>query len=118
MRQQHFAFVLLFISTMGLTEVVAMQQEQNAVNGSLGQVRVDTAYWAPDRGTPYRWFEGAPDLQEFFTKEYKSAGYLCAYIKNESHRPITPTAFYLNGQPLEKLREEGKVVWWRLLPRP
>ena len=87
-------------------------------NISSAQAKVDVAYWMPDRGTPYRWSEGAPNLQDFFTKGYKAAGYLCAYVKNESRRPIAPTAFYLNGQSLEKLRGEGKVVWWRLLPRP
>lgn len=83
-----------------------------------GAMRLDLAYWAPDRGTPYRWFEGAKDLQSFFTEEYVAAGYLYLYVRNDSREPRTATEFALNGRSLEELRRELQVIWWRLLPTP
>jgi hypothetical protein len=81
-------------------------------------MRLDLAYWAPDRGTPYRWFEGAKDLQSFFTDGYLAAGYLYLYVRNDTPAARTATEFALNGRPLEELRQELQVIWWRLLPTP
>jgi hypothetical protein len=76
------------------------------------------AYWEPDRGTPYSWFEGAKDIQSFFSEDYRAAGFIKAYVRNDGDRPLTPTDFRLNGAPLVELREQYSVVWWRLLPSP
>lgn len=79
---------------------------------------VDHAYYAPDRGTPYQWFEGAPGIQEFFTKDYRAAGYVYVYVRNDGKQPLKATSFLLDGKPLAELREAQQVVWWRLLPNP
>lgn len=79
---------------------------------------LDVAYYAPDRGTPYRWFEGAQDIQTFFTDDYRAAGYLYAYVRNDGDAAVDAVEFLLDGRPLEALRTEHRVVWWRLLPRP
>ncbi|MBM3500133.1 MAG: hypothetical protein FJX74_15865 [Armatimonadetes bacterium] len=76
------------------------------------------AYWEPDRGTPYSWFEGAKDIQSFFSEDYRAAGFIKAYVRNEGDRPLKPSEFRLNGTPLPELREQYSVVWWRLLPSP
>lgn len=81
-------------------------------------VVVDTAYWAPDRGTPYKWFESAKEIQSFFEKDYRAAGTLYLYIRNSSTRPASVTDFRLDRRALEELRKEHTVVWWRLLPDP
>lgn len=81
-------------------------------------VTVQSSYYAPDRGTPYSWFESARDISTFFDQHYRAAGYLYVYVRNEGRRPIDATEFRLNGENLERLREQQKVVWWRLLPRP
>jgi len=86
--------------------------------GHAPAVELDLAYWAPDRGTPYQWFEGAKELQSFFSKDYVAAGYLYLYLRNDGDAPLTATTFALNGRPLEELRKELAVIWWRLLPNP
>lgn len=73
--------------------------------------------WLPDRGEPYKWFERAFGGMDFFANGF-AAGTLYLYVRNTSNRPIRPEAFFLNDTPLEKLREERKVHWWRLLPAP
>lgn len=80
--------------------------------------RLESAYYAPDRGTPYRWFEGAKEIQSFFSKDYRAAGYLVAYVRNDSAKPVDATGFTLDGRPLPAAREAHQVIWWRLLPRP
>jgi hypothetical protein len=84
----------------------------------VGAPRVEVAYWAPDRGTPYQWFEGAKDLQSFFTADYHAAGALYAYIRNDSGEPLSAEGFELDGRPLDELRTAYRVIWWRLLPDP
>lgn len=86
--------------------------------GSAHAMRLELAYWAPDRGTPYRWFEGAKDLQSFFTEDYVAAGSLYLYVRNDTRASRRATGFALNGRPLEELHRERQVVWWRLLPTP
>jgi len=81
-------------------------------------VTLDLAYWAPDRGTPYQWFESAKDLKSFVTADYRAAGHLYAYVRNDSGRPASPDGFWLNGRPLDDWRKEHKVIWWRMLPDP
>lgn len=76
------------------------------------------AYWEPDRGTPYSWFEDAKDIQAFFSRDYRAAGYIKAYVHNGYDRPLEATAFRLDGVPLEELREKLSVIWWRMLPDP
>lgn len=73
--------------------------------------------WLPDRGEPYRWFESGFGGMGFFTKGF-AAGTLYLYVRNTGNRPIRSEAFLLNDAPLEKLREERKAHWWRLLPTP
>ena len=34
---------------------------------------LDTAYYAPDRGTPYKWFEGAPEVKTYFEIHTRNA---------------------------------------------
>jgi hypothetical protein len=79
---------------------------------------LDHAYYAPDRGTPYKWFEGAREIQQFLAQDYRAAGYLCAYVRNDGRQPIEATGFTVDGKPLADLRKANTVVWWRLLPRP
>ncbi len=79
---------------------------------------LDCAYYAPDRGTPYQWFEGATGIRSFFSRDYRAAGSIYAYVQNEGNAPLTPTDFVLNGTPLAELREQRSVLWWRLLPSP
>ncbi len=79
---------------------------------------VDSAYYAPDRGVLYKWFEGAPGIQQFVEKDYRAAGYLCLYVRNGGTEPISPTNFTWNGTALDDLRARHEVIWWRLLPRP
>ena len=50
---------------------------------------LDHAYYAPDRGTPYKWFEGAAAIQEYFTRDYRAAGYLCVYVRNDGKQPLS-----------------------------
>ncbi len=84
-----------------------------------GSVSLDLAYWAPDRGTPYQWFEGAKEIQSYFKDDYRAAGALYLYLRNKGRKPLKATDFALNGKPLSELREqEHSVVWWRLLPNP
>ena len=85
-------------------------------NGPAQWDALDLAYWAPDRGTPYRWFEGAKDLQTSFSEDYLAAGYLYLYVRNDTKSPRTATEFAMDGRPLAELRKERKVIWWRLLP--
>lgn len=79
---------------------------------------LDSAYYAADRGKPYPWTEGAPGIQEFLTKDYRAAGYLYAYVRNDGKQPLTVTGFALDGKPLADLRQANEVIWWRLLPDP
>ena len=85
---------------------------------AVAEVSLVTAYWAPDRGTPYEWFEGAKEIQAYFSDDYRAAGYLYAYVRNDGDTPVSPSAFSLDGRPLEELREEFSVIWWRVLPDP
>lgn len=78
----------------------------------------DSAYYAPDRGVLYKWFEGAPEIQQFVEKDYRAAGYLYLYVRNGGTTPISPTRFTWNGTALDDLRAKHEVIWWRLLPRP
>lgn len=71
--------------------------------------------WLPDRGEPFKWFERGFGGVDFFTKGF-ATGTLYLYVRNTGNRPIRPEAFLLNDTPLEKLREERKAHWWRLLP--
>mgnify|MGYP005834683097 FL=1 len=79
---------------------------------------VDSAYYAPDRGVLYKWYEGAQGLQEFVPRDYRAAGYLYLYVRNGGTEPISPTGFTWNGQSLDDLRAVHEAIWWRLLPRP
>lgn len=79
---------------------------------------LDSAYYLPDRGTPYTWFEGASPIAEYFAKDYRAAGYVYVYVRNDSAAPLNATAFSLDGKPLAELRAAQQVVWWRLLPNP
>lgn len=79
---------------------------------------IDSAYYAPDRGTPYAWFEGAAPIKDYFSKDYRAAGYLYVYVRHDGSRPLTATGFALDGKALTELRETHQVVWWRLLPNP
>lgn len=88
------------------------------VTGGATALEVVGAWWAPDRGTPYAWFEAARDIQRYFQDDYRAAGYLYLYLRNDSPRSLTPAGFTLDGRPIEAWRAEHKVVWWRLLPRP
>jgi len=81
-------------------------------------VRVECAYYAPDRGTPYAWFEGAREIRSFFAQDYRAAGTAYVYIGHDGDEPLSPTEFLLDGVPLAELREQQRVLWWRLLPRP
>lgn len=90
-----------------------------AISVALGMPVVDHAYYAPDRGTPYEWFEGAKDIQAYFKEDYRAAGYIYLYVRNNGDAAITATEFLLNGHPCAQLREEEQsVIWWRLLPNP
>ncbi|MCS6829162.1 MAG: hypothetical protein RMM08_05800 [Armatimonadota bacterium] len=73
--------------------------------------------WLPDRGEPYKWFEGGFGGMDFFAKGF-AAGTLYLYVHNTGSRPIRPEAFFVNDAPLEKLRQEREAHWWRLLPTP
>lgn len=79
---------------------------------------LDSACYAPDRGTPYTWSEGAKPIKSFFKKDYRPAGYLYAYVRNDGDKPIQATSFELDGKPLQELRDAHQIIWWRLLPRP
>lgn len=81
-------------------------------------VKLNSAYYAPDRGTPYQWFEGAREIQEYFTRDYRAAGYLYLYVHNDGKQPLTAERFTLDGTPLAELRDKQQVIWWRLLPNP
>lgn len=85
--------------------------------GAFGAT-IESAYYAPDRGAPYAWFEGAPGITEYFSKDYRAAGYLYVYVRHDGKRPLTATGFALDGKPLAELRQAQEVVWWRLLPNP
>ncbi|MGQ9732571.1 MAG: hypothetical protein ACUVX8_15020 [Candidatus Zipacnadales bacterium] len=76
------------------------------------------AYWEPDRGTPYDWFESAQEMQSFFAEDYQAAGFIKAYILNAGDAPVSLSTLRLNGRPLDALRESHEVIWWRLLPDP
>ncbi|MDW8105594.1 MAG: hypothetical protein RMK92_11325 [Armatimonadota bacterium] len=73
--------------------------------------------WLPDRGEPYGWFESGFGGKDFFAGGF-AAGTLYLYVVNRGSRLVYPEAFFLNDMPLEKLRQERKVHWWRLLPNP
>jgi len=88
------------------------------MGGASAAIRLECAYYAPDRGTPYAWFEGARDIQSFFAADYRAAGTAYAYIRNEGDEPLSPTEFLLDGTPADELREQQRLLWWRLLPRP
>jgi hypothetical protein len=88
------------------------------ISASAFAATIDSAYYAPDRGTPYAWFEGAPGITEYFSKDYRAAGYLYVYVRHDGKEPLTATGFTLDGKPLAELREAQQVVWWRLLPNP
>jgi hypothetical protein len=88
------------------------------ISASAFAATIDSAYYAPDRGTPYAWFEGAPGITEYFSKDYRAAGYLYVYVRHDGKEPLTATGFALDGKPLAELREAQQVVWWRLLPNP
>ena len=81
-------------------------------------VTVQSSYYAPDRGTPYKWFENAREIAAFFDQHYRAAGYLHLYLRNAGREAIDATEFTLNGMKLEELRGGPGVIWWRLLPRP
>ncbi len=81
-------------------------------------VTVDFSCWAPDRGTPYKWFEGAKEIQTYFTTDYRAAGNLYVYVRNSGKNPVVATSIRMNGQDLEALRKDNSVVWWRMLPNP
>ncbi|MBI2297975.1 MAG: hypothetical protein HYU66_03320 [Armatimonadetes bacterium] len=85
---------------------------------ALGAVKVDFALWAPDRGTPYSWFEGAREIQSYFSQDYRAAGQLQAYVRNTGAKPVSPSAWRLDGQDLDALRKAQTVIWWRILPDP
>jgi hypothetical protein len=80
---------------------------------------VDHACYAPDRGTPYAWFEGARDIQSYFRDDYRAAGCVYLYVRNAGNAPLEAVEFLLDGRPCAELRErEQSVIWWRLLPNP
>ncbi|NLC59107.1 MAG: hypothetical protein GX774_19910 [Armatimonadetes bacterium] len=78
--------------------------------------KLELAYWAPDRGTPYQWFETAQGIQSFFDREYVAAGYVVLHLRNDGKTPLTAKALTWNGRPFDALRQELSLIWWRLLP--
>lgn len=82
----------------------------------MADVTVEFGHWAPDRGTPYAWFEGAKELQTFFSDGYHTAGAMHVYLRNGGTAPLSVTGWQLDGRPLDELREARQVIWWRMLP--
>lgn len=78
--------------------------------------RLEVAYWAPDRGTPYQWFETAKEIQSSFTRGYTASGYVVLFVRNDGRTPLTARDLAWNGRPFEELRKELTLIWWRLLP--
>lgn len=88
------------------------------LSASAYAATVDSACYTPDRGTPYAWFEGAAPIKDYFAKDYRAAGYVQVIVRHDGKKPLTATAFALDGRPLGELRDAQQVIWWRLLPNP
>lgn len=89
-----------------------------ALAAPAAAARVELAYWLPDRGNQYTWFEGGFKLQSTFSREHVSTGCAYLYLRNDGKQPLTPKEFFWNGRPLPELRRELSMVWWRLRPDP
>ena len=126
--------VLLLAAPVSLPAAEPRRAAAQAARGMSAELAV----WAPDRGRHYAWFENdafvAPaemrermaadeklaaasrHLRVTFPEGYLAAGYLCVSVRNGTASPRTATQFALAGRPLEALRTERTVTWWRMLP--
>lgn len=82
------------------------------------QCRVDAAFYRPDTGTLFQWFEGAKEIRAFHSKHYRAAGTTEIYLQNRSEKPMTVPRLLVDGWDVTKPQKGGDVVWWRLRPNP
>ncbi|MCS7266389.1 MAG: hypothetical protein NZ805_16355, partial [Armatimonadetes bacterium] len=82
------------------------------------EVAVDVAFYRPDRGTPFQWFEMAKEIQNFHAEHYRAAGTVEIYLQNRSEKPIRVLRLLVDGQDVTKPQKGGDMVWWRLRPEP
>ncbi|MCS7224425.1 MAG: hypothetical protein NZ959_07705 [Armatimonadetes bacterium] len=86
--------------------------------GQTDGVRVDTAFYRPDRGTAFDWFEDAKDIQNYYKEHDRSSGTAEVYLHNRTTRPLTVRRLIVDGRDTTIVEKGGPIVWWRLRPSP
>jgi hypothetical protein len=81
-------------------------------------VAVDAAFYRPDRGTPFAWFEMAKEIENFHREHYRAAGLVEVYLRNSGKEPVSVERLLVNGNDVTEPAEGSDVVWWRLRPNP
>lgn len=80
---------------------------------------VDLAYYRPDRSDlESKWIEGWSYKDQFSPDYFGLSGSFHVYLKNLGSSELKIANILLNGKPLPELRDELKVVWWKVLPNP
>jgi hypothetical protein len=81
-------------------------------------IAVDAAFYRPDRGTPFAWFEMAKGIENFHREQYRAAGLVEVYLRNDGKEPVSVERIFVNGKDVTEPEKGGDVVWWRLRPNP
>ncbi len=81
-------------------------------------VVVDAAFYRPDRGTPFAWFEMAKEIEQFHREHYRASGLLEIYLRNNGKEPISVERLLVNGNDVTEPVKGSDIVWWRLRPNP
>jgi len=91
---------------------------EHSVADMADSVAVDAAFYRPDRGTPFAWFEMAKEIENFHRERYCSSGLVEVYLRNNGKEPISVERLLVNGNDVTEPVKGSDIVWWRLRPNP
>jgi len=80
----------------------------------VGGISVDAAFYRPDRGTAFAWFEMAKGIENFHREQYRAGGLVEVYLRNDGKEPVSVERIFVNGKDVTEPEKGGDVVWWRL----
>jgi hypothetical protein len=109
---QWISFAALTLIGLPLISISAFSRD------GVGVVSVDAAFYRPDRGTPFAWFETARGIEHFYRENYRAAGLMEVYLRNDGKEPVSVERIFVNGKDVTEPEKGGDVVWWRLRPNP
>jgi hypothetical protein len=109
---QWISFAALTLIGLPLISISAFSRD------GVGGISVDAAFYRPDRGTPFAWFEMAKGIEHFHRENYRAAGLVEVYLRNNGKEPVSVERIFVNGKDVTEPEKGGDVVWWRLRPNP